>query len=649
MALVLLVAVLGFAFVTTLAVTGLAKLSGALARADSVARSVGEASQVQLTLLRLADDSRQLSSERSAGFLTAMDEELKRHSRSLEQQLAAVAGTALAVDIAWLREAGEQYRLNLQRFAALKTQVGFSAEEGLAGQLRERSLSLKKDLWIEALSAPLFELQKQQTAYWLDGSQAAAERVAAAVRDITAKLVADDLTDLTSDQDVLFTVIVDDYQKFFTQAAQVRGQLWEIEQAGAALLEQIKERSRVMKENGQALLVSSGQHAAAQKKSALTLILVGAAITGALLGLVLNWITRDFLRALKQVTGVVNQVADGDLRISIDQRRTDEIGGLLQSVAQMVAKLQEVCAALGSLAAGNLSYPIQVDPAKQDELRKALLKVRNDLGSMVGQQIQASRQITAGSVNVSDFSQSLSQGATESAASLEQISSSLNELSGQTGLNAENAEQVKRLSREARQAADEGNSKMERMVAAMAEISGAGQSINKIIKVIDEIAFQTNLLALNAAVEAARAGQHGKGFAVVAEEVRNLAARSARAASETAELIAGSAQKTENGVLIAAQTAASLKIICSGVSKVSALAEEIAAASNQQAAGIAQINQGLGQIDQVIQQNTATAEESAAAAEELSGQAAELFGMLERFQLREEDPQPAQIAWQPGF
>lgn len=319
--------------------------------------------------------------------------------------------------------------------------------------------------------------------------------------------------------------------------------------------------------------------------------------------------------------------------VSEDRNRDDEVGKIANAIAALVKQQREEAKLASMLAGGDWDHDVAVRSEK-DELGKALARMVEQVNQALSGVRLASEEVDAGSGQISDASQSLSQGATESAASLEEISSSTTEIGSQTKANAENAAQANILATQTRKAAESGNSKMSEMMGAMGAIQDSSKQIAKIIKVIDDIAFQTNLLALNAAVEAARAGRHGKGFAVVADEVRNLAGRSAKAAKETSEMIESSIEKVNNGTQIASSTEKALQEIVTSSVKVADLVGEIAAASNEQAQGILEIGQGLEQIDKVTQQNTANAEETAAAAEELSGQARELNGLLTKFKLR---------------
>jgi len=344
-------------------------------------------------------------------------------------------------------------------------------------------------------------------------------------------------------------------------------------------------------------------------------------------------ITNGIIRPVNKLVEAADKIAVGDIDVNVVSKSKDEIGNLMVSFGRMAANIREQAMVAERIAAGDMTAEVKIKSEK-DVLGKNLAEMIEKNNEVLSNISAAADQVASGSKQVSDSSIALSQGATEQASSIEQLTASIEEISSQTKQNADNASQANQLAENAKSNATKGNSQMKDMLSAMDEINESSNSISKIIKVIDEIAFQTNILALNAAVEAARAGQHGKGFAVVAEEVRNLAARSANAAKETTDMIEGSIKKVEEGTKIANQTAIALNEIVESITKVADLVGDINIASNEQSAGISQINQGIMQVSEVVQTNSATSEESAAASEELAGQAEVLREQVAKFKLR---------------
>jgi len=312
----------------------------------------------------------------------------------------------------------------------------------------------------------------------------------------------------------------------------------------------------------------------------------------------------------------------------------DEIGQTIASCAAFVGHVTDVSKNMEIIASGDLTAELELLSDK-DTLGLELKKMTENLNNMFADIQASTNQVSKGSTQVSDGAQSLSQGSTEQAASVEELSSTIAEIATRTKANAETADKTSKLSATIKESAEKGSRQMDEMITAVKEINEASQSISKIIKTIDDIAFQTNILALNAAVEAARAGQHGKGFAVVAEEVRNLASKSAEAAKDTGSIIQNSMEKAEFGSRIAGDTASSLSEIVTGINESNQLVSEIADATEQQSLSIEQINNGIDQVAQVVQQNSATAEESAAVAEEMNAQSNILTQLVSQFKLKD--------------
>ena len=297
--------------------------------------------------------------------------------------------------------------------------------------------------------------------------------------------------------------------------------------------------------------------------------------------------------------------------------------------------INEIKRVLHEVENKNLAVEVDVDFIGDfSAIKTSLVNITKFLNDTMEQIGASSNEVAGGADLVSNGATALSQGAAEQASVVEELTASLEEISAQTALNAQNAEKASLMATSANKEAEQGNAQMNALLKAMDAINASSSNINKVIKVIDDIAFQTNILALNAAVEAARAGQHGKGFAVVAEEVRTLAGKSANAVKDTTEMIDGSIRNVESGIKIANETAEALKRIVTEVTNATELVGSIAVASKEQALGIEQLNQGIIQVSLVVQNNAATSEESAAASEELSSQADQLKEVVSVFKVK---------------
>lgn len=345
---------------------------------------------------------------------------------------------------------------------------------------------------------------------------------------------------------------------------------------------------------------------------------------------------------IAKVRHMLHELSRGRLNERMEGEYAGEFAAIQQSLNSAMETIggyiEEISYTLQHVSQGDLTREITREYAGEFAALKASInRITWSMNDVLSRINIAAEQVAAGTRQVSAGSQAVSQGAAQQADTIVELTSVMAEIAAQTGENAARAGSADKLSLAAMENAKKGDGQMKSTQAAMQEISEACGDVSRIIRVIDEIAFQTNLLALNAAVEAAHAGKYGRGFAVVAEEVRSLAARSAQAAQETADMVKKAMQKAQVGGNSLYMTAEALSEMVRSIEQEGELIGKISIASGEQAAGIVQAEHSVEQLSHVVQANSATAEEAAAASEELSGQAELLKELVGQFRLREED------------
>ncbi len=438
------------------------------------------------------------------------------------------------------------------------------------------------------------------------------------------------------------------------------------------------------------------------------------------LGVVIAYRTaRGITEPLRNLMNVARGIGDtGDLEHNIEVNRTDEIGELARTFARMVTYLKEMAGVSESIAGGDLR--VEVKPrSSRDTLGNAFARMVDGLAGLVRSVRDASAQVTSASGQVAGASEDSAKIGLQASSAIDEVSSTMHEMSvnvqnmvkstqvqassvSETSASidqmvasiqrvADTAKVLLDISNRSREEVHAGINTMDKATDGLnrinTTITSSGQiigslgqradDIGKIIEVIDDLAEQTNLLALNAAIEAARAGEHGLGFAVVADEVRKLAEKSAQSTKEISELIQSiqkearkavenmdrSTSIVNEGLELGGELNAALKKISNVVTEVYKFAQEIGAATNEQSHGSSQIARATTRLNEItheinsaveeqasgaqavvkamermrelVQQSTSGSTELAASAEQMSKMSRGLLDSLDRFALEE--------------
>ena len=373
----------------------------------------------------------------------------------------------------------------------------------------------------------------------------------------------------------------------------------------------------------------------------LVVIMVLLAIATVLIIIVISSrLLRKYIKPIDDVVTVASQLSDGDFNASVQPTYHDEIGGLAETFDVMAARLREsikdITRGLKEMAAGNFNIAAEAEHVGDfKEIETALSTVLVDLSKTLREIGEVSELVASNASQIADGAQSLTEGATDQASSVDELQSTIMNVSEQVQINAQNANAANEKAKIVGDEITKSNEQMQQVVHAMETINESSQQISSIINTINDIASQTNLLALNASIEAARAGEAGKGFAVVATQVGTLAAQSAEAAKNSSSLILQAMNAVDEGKQIVDDTASKLMESAGKTNELVENIAEISNASENQSEALAQISEAANQIAAVVQENTAMAEESSASSEELAAQSEKLKELIGAFQLLE--------------
>ncbi|WP_416487818.1 methyl-accepting chemotaxis protein [Brachyspira hyodysenteriae] len=299
-------------------------------------------------------------------------------------------------------------------------------------------------------------------------------------------------------------------------------------------------------------------------------------------------------KPLHLLVGVAKEIAEGDLRTTKQKiKRKDELG----------------------------------------ELSDAFVAMRKKLVDTIVTVEESANNITMAAKELSEQNTDLAHRTESQAASIEQTSASMTEISSTIRDSAEHSINGSKMILDSKSSVENAGNIISETTTNIEEVHDASSKIKDITKIIEDIAFQTNILALNASVEAARAGEQGKGFAVVAAEVRNLAQTTQTSVKSITDLIENVYDKIDKATGTARESQEIFIEIQNKIDDASKIMEGISNSAIEQQNGIDQVKVAIAEMDSTTQKNAALVEEATASAELLFAQSKELMDAIHLFKL----------------
>ncbi|MDC7785920.1 methyl-accepting chemotaxis protein [Rhodoplanes sp. TEM] len=529
-------------------------------------------------------------------MLTGDEMRLKDHEQAVAKLLAGfkdLQGKLAEMGEADLAEKAGKARAGMERYAghfatavAAKRTMGLSNDGGLEGALRNtvRQIENELDKFDDArLVAGIHPVRRYEREYMLrqDGlSQTSFKKAlaafvssfqSAALPASTKKQMLDRLTSYERDFNEWIKA---------AEAIELATTLTKVEFGNVSpVVDQIKTSLDKLYDDATAKNAEAREDTRRQILIAIGIAFVAVAAIGFLIG-------SSLARPLKAMTKAMRELAEGHMEVALPGLgRRDEIGDMAKAVERFkvvaVEKARHEAEEREEASRGAAA-------ARKVEMTKLADGFESAVGNIVGMvssaasQLEAeARRLTATAETTQRLSNTVASASTQASANVQTVASSAEELAASV---AEIARQVQESSTIAAQAVEQAV----RTDTRINELSQLANRIGDVVKFITAIAEQTNLLALNATIEAARAGEAGKGFAVVAQEVKALAAQTAKATDEISAQINGMQAATADSV-------AAIKEIGRTINRVSEIAANIAASVEQQGAATQEIARNVQQ------------------------------------------------------